>query len=306
MTGSQQNFERGDTAPLNAVRGGSGGPPDRGTQGRSPEGGAGGTGEERTRPTFPPHQAAAAPSNGGHGSRPPAGQPAADQGAAGVPPNAAGAAQSRPGPNGAGESRAGAGITPTGWVVRGLVLVLVSVLSGVLWLMVKPSDTRSASEGPATGQEGPNTEYDFEKYIADEPPNCADHSTMKIADYFERTSCSHVTRALYTTRLSNGERVLTSVVTVLMPDVSSATELERLTTQNATGNIEDLVTAGSQVPEGYPELTHDYGYASTQQERLVVIGESSYFHRSGRDDGRLKHVTSDALQLGAQQDREPG
>lgn len=191
-------------------------------------------------------------------------------------------------------------------MIRGLVLVLVSVFSGVLWLMVKPSDTQSASEDPATRQEGPNTEYDFEKYVADEPANCVDHSTMKIAEYFERTSCSHLTRALYTTRLSNGERVLTSVVTVLMPDASSAVELERLATRNATGNIEDLVSAGSRVPEGYPELSHDYGYDSTQQGRLVVIGESSYFHRSGRDDGRLKHVTSDALQLGPRQDREPG
>lgn len=173
-------------------------------------------------------------------------------------------------------------------------------------MVIKPSDTPSATEDSATRQQGPSTEYDFEKYIADEPPNCVDHSTMKIADYFERTSCSHVTRALYTTRLSNGERVLTSVVTVLMPDASSASELEKLTTQSATGNIEDLVSAGSEVPEGYPELSHDYGYASTQQERLVVIGESSYFHRSGRDDGRLKHVTSDALKLGAQQDRGPG
>lgn len=191
-------------------------------------------------------------------------------------------------------------------MIRGLVLVLVSVLSGVLWLVVKPSDTQSASEDPATRQEGPNTEYDFEKYAGDEPANCADHSTMKIADFFEDTACSHITRALYTTQLPNGERVLTSVVTVLMPDASSAAELEKLATRNATGNIEDLVTAGSRVPEGYPELTHDYGYASTHRERLVVIGESSYFHRSGRDDGRLKHVTSDALQLGAKQDREPG
>nr|WP_207630755.1 MULTISPECIES: hypothetical protein [unclassified Actinopolyspora] len=306
MTGSQQNFERGDTAPLNAVRSDSGGPPDRVTQGRNPEGGAGGPGEERTRPTFPPPQAAAAPANGGHGSRPPGEQPAPGRGAGSGPPNAAGAAQSRPGPDGAGDSRAGTGITPAGWVIRGLVLVLVAVLSGVLWLMVKPSETRSTSESPATQQAGPSTEYDFEKYVADEPANCADNSTAKIAEFFAGTACSHITRALYTTRLHNGERVLTSVVTVLMPDAASAAKLEKLATQNATGNIEDLVTAGSQVPEGYPDLSHDYGYASTHEGRLVVIGESSYFHRSGRDDGRLKHVTSDALKLGARQDREPG
>ncbi|SDP45809.1 hypothetical protein SAMN04487905_104196 [Actinopolyspora xinjiangensis] len=198
-------------------------------------------------------------------------------------------------------------ITPLGWIGRGLVLCAISVVSGLLWLVFQPSappDTTGAEDGQ--GPQRPRTAYEFTEYLSDEPTNCADHSTGKIARFFGETPCEHLTRALYTTQLNNGEKVLTSVVTVLMPDAESAESLERMATRNATGNIEDLVTAGKEVPERYPTLSHDYGYDSTHQGRLVVIGESSYFGRSDSDDGRLKNVTTEALKLGRGQDEQPG
>ncbi|WP_223207967.1 hypothetical protein [Actinopolyspora erythraea] len=212
-----------------------------------------------------------------------------------------GAEASRPRPGGGGSPT-----TPLGWLGRGLVLCAVSVVSGLLWLVFQPSAPPDTTGGEDAGPQQPRTAYEFTEYLSDEPANCADHSTGKIARFFSETPCEHVTRALYTTQLNNGEKVLTSVVTVLMPDAESAESLEKMATRDATGNIEDLVTAGKEVPERYPTLSHDYGYDSTHQGRLVVIGESSYFGRSDSDDGRLKNVTTEALKLGRGQDEQPG
>ncbi len=313
MTGSQQNFERGDTAPLNAIRDGGGTPPDRMRQGWGSGARSEGAAGERTRPAFPlsnqvsPH-AASSPA-AGSGPVPAPGPGPAASGAGLVSPKAGtgtGGEGVPAGPDGGGSPEPG-GVGPTGWLLRALVLCAVSVVSGLLWLAVKPSPPSPPSPAAeSSGTDEPDTEYEFDRYMLDEPSSCAKHSTMKVAEFFASNPCSHATRALYTTRLPNGERVLTSVVTVLMPDQSSATELEELVTRNNTGNIRDLVSAGHEVPEDYPDLTHDYGYASEQRDRLVVIGESSYFHRSDRDDGRLKHVTTEALLLGPDQDRDPG
>ncbi|GAB3555762.1 hypothetical protein J2S53_000297 [Actinopolyspora lacussalsi] len=205
-----------------------------------------------------------------------------------------------------GSGGGGGGITPLGWAKRALLLCAVSVVSGLLWVMIKPSAPPGTSEESTQHAGKPQTAYDFERQLNDEPDNCAEHSTGKIADFFADNPCEHLTRALYTTQLQNGERVLTSVVTVRMPEVDNADRLERMATRNATGNIEDLVTAGRDMPEKYPSLSHDYGYDSLQRQRLVVIGESSYFGRSDSDDGRLKSVTTEALKLGDYQDKNPG
>ncbi|SDK06029.1 hypothetical protein SAMN04487820_10453 [Actinopolyspora mzabensis] len=327
MTGSQQNFERGDTAPLNAVRGGHGGSPERATPAWNGDARSEGAGEERTRPTFPPPERAnhgqpqhprSQPSHPQHsqGAQPPGPAPSGPIPGAGQvsPPsdptrgNAGYGAFGAEVPNGApggGSSASGGGITPLGWAKRALLLCAVSVVSGLLWVVIKPSAPPAPSDDSTTDPGKPRTAYDFAPGLSDEPANCAEHSTGKISDFFADHPCEHLTRALYTTQLENGEKVLTSVVTVRMPDAESAEQLERMATRNATGNIEDLVTAGRDLPEKYPSLSHDYGYDSKQRQRLVVIGESSYFGRSDSDDGRLKNVTTEALKLGAYQDKNP-
>lgn len=193
-------------------------------------------------------------------------------------------------------------ITPFGWLLRAGALVAVSVISGAIWLAVTGDGTEPQPTKPPVGP--PKGKYNFVQYSSEDVASCAEFSTGKIADFFKTHPCEHLTRALYTTTLPTGQKVLTSVVTARMPDAASAAQLNRLTTADGTGNIEDLVTSGREVPDDFPSLKSDYGYHSEQQDRLVVLGESAYF-TSKKDDQQLTGITIDALRFGWPQDSAP-
>ncbi|WP_229679841.1 hypothetical protein [Saccharopolyspora thermophila] len=263
MTGAQANTQR-ETTPLR--RDNSLIRPDRAA-------------EEPTRPAFapPPHQAPAAPPPPPPRTNPPTARQAP------VPPPS------------------GRRITPMGWALRGLGLLAISVLSGLIWLWLKPADDEADAPPPA-----PPMRYDFTPIRREEGfQGCQQVSTNRIREYFRNQECEHLTRALYSTRLPNGDRVLTSVITVLMPDAASAQRLNELTTKDGTGNIRDLVDDGRDGTKGMPKLDDD-AYASGRQDRLVVIGDSAYFDKSTPNkDPALLDVTNEALKLGWPQDRSP-
>lgn len=191
-------------------------------------------------------------------------------------------------------------ITPLGWTARGLGLVAVAVVSGLLWLAMKPSST----EPPEAA--APQTKYDFRLLQQVEGlQGCADVSVGKIKKFLKQHPCQHLTRGLYMTTLPDGHQVLSSVTTVLMPDVASAQQLNALTTKDQTGNIKDLVDEGSIGTEKYPRL-NDHGYASAVQGNLIAIGDSAYFDNSAKgDDERLRDVTGDVLKKAWPQDKGP-
>ncbi|WP_228046346.1 hypothetical protein [Saccharopolyspora montiporae] len=189
-------------------------------------------------------------------------------------------------------------ITPGGWVLRGLALFAVSLISGLLWLVVRPGGDEEAAPPPE-----PQTQHDFQPVHREEAfQGCQQVSTDRIQEFFGDSECEHLTRALYTTTLPDGERALTSVVTVLMPDEATARSLDELTTRDGTGNIRDLVDDGRAGTEEMPPLG-DRAYGSERQGRLVVIGDSAYFDQdTPRKDPTLLQVTQDALNLGQKQD----
>ncbi|MGW5645458.1 hypothetical protein ACWEV3_20685 [Saccharopolyspora sp. NPDC003752] len=192
-------------------------------------------------------------------------------------------------------------ITPTGWLLRGLGLVAISVLSGLIWLMIKPDTDDEAAPPPA---EVPR--YEFVPIHREEAfQGCQNVSTAKIKSFFQKQECAHLTRALYSTKLPDGTRVLTSLVTVLMPDAATAQQLNDLTTKDGTGNIRDLVDDGRDGTKGMPGLDDD-AYASGRQDRLVVIGDSAYFDKNTpHKDPVLLDVTKEALKLGWPQEQTP-
>ncbi|MDI2028430.1 hypothetical protein QFW96_07400 [Saccharopolyspora sp. TS4A08] len=189
-------------------------------------------------------------------------------------------------------------VTPMGWALRGLVLVLVAVVSGLIWSAIKPDDEVAA---PAP----PQLRYDFTLVRKEEAfQGCKGVSTDDIQKYFAKQECDHLTRALYTTTLPDGRRVLTSVITVLMPTPQVAGQLNELTTKDGTGNIRDLVDDERDGTKDMPDLD-DAAYASGRQDRLVVIGDSAFFGKSSKKDPALSDVTNEALKLGWPQDQAP-
>ncbi|QUH06353.1 hypothetical protein HUO13_29810 [Saccharopolyspora erythraea] len=193
-------------------------------------------------------------------------------------------------------------VTPMGWLLRVAGLCAVAVISGLLWIALKPG----SEPEPQAQDTAPRTKYQFAPVTKEDAfQGCKSISTSRIAQFFARQECDHLTRALYTTTLPDGDKVLTSVVTVLMPNPQSATELNELTTKNNTGNIKDLVEDGRQAEKNFPDL-NDHAYASQRQDRLVVIGDSAYIGRkTPAKDPALLEVTKDALQLGRPQDQAP-
>lgn len=193
------------------------------------------------------------------------------------------------------------------WVVRGLALFGVSVLSGLLWLALKPGSPEQNPDDQANAAPPPG-KYDFRPIQREEGyQGCEDVSNGQIRDFFAQRQCGHLTRALYQTTLPTGDKVLTSVITVLMPDPASAAQLNDKTTKDNTGNVSDLVDSKRDGTEGFPRLSDD-GYFSEQQDRLVVIGDSAYFSKPGpkgnKTDPVLVDVTRDALRLGWPQDKD--
>lgn len=205
-------------------------------------------------------------------------------------------------PGFAGGSGTGPGkLSPTGWLLRGLGLVAISVVSGLLWLAIKP-----APEEPPEEPGQPELKYTFNQVMRVEGgvQGCQRLSSDKIAEYFEEHECEHLSRALYSTLTPTGERVLTSVITVLMPDEQSAQQLNQLATQDNTGNVRDLVDDNNLGTEGLPRL-NDKAYASDQQGRLVVIGDSAYYDKKTPEkDPQLVDITKEALKLGWPQERD--
>ncbi|MFR9730766.1 hypothetical protein ACL03H_16200 [Saccharopolyspora sp. MS10] len=200
---------------------------------------------------------------------------------------------------------AGTSITPVGWALRGLVLVGVAVVSGLVWMLIQPSGPTEEEAAQDPGKPGtPTTQNQFTVELREEgQQGCANVSTGKIKEFFGDYGCEHLTRALYTTTLPDGQRVLTSVVTVRMADSGAAAQLNELVTRDNTGNVMDLVSAGRDLPDDFPGLSSDVGYYSEQQDRLVVVGESGYFSQPDNyEDQRLTEVTRDALRLGWPQD----
>ena len=190
-------------------------------------------------------------------------------------------------------------VSPAGWLGRGLALVAVAVASGALWLAVKPGGQDDSQQA-----QGPTTKNQFASVMTvNGDQGCAQVSEGKIKKFFAKHPCQHLTRALYTTQLPNGQKVLTSVNTVLMSDPNAAAQLNSTATSDHTGNIKDLVDQRAPGTEHYPKLD-DNGYASQTQGAMVAIGDSAYFGEKTSDkDPQLTEITKDALNLAWKQNQ---
>ncbi|MFI9817510.1 hypothetical protein [Saccharothrix variisporea] len=192
---------------------------------------------------------------------------------------------------------------PSGWWLKGLGLVGVAVVSGLVWLVVMPKGDSGTT--PTTTSTAPTGEFSFAR--APQAPeavldsSCAPHAYGKAKEYFTTTPCQQLSRSLYTVS-AGGKQVLVSVVVVKMADDKAATDLKKFLDGDNTGNLYDLSREGVAKVPGGPDWVAHGEYASTVRGRELVIVESDFYgatKTAERDRKLLDRISNDALRLGS-------
>ncbi|WAL63726.1 hypothetical protein ORV05_22310 [Amycolatopsis cynarae] len=180
-----------------------------------------------------------------------------------------------------------------GYLFKGLGLVAVAVVSGLIWWLI-----RHEPAAPAPVAQGPAKTFAFT--IAEGPvatTDCPGKSTDDIKKFFGTHPCQQLGRALFTTT-AGGARALVSVAVVTMPDADQAQQLKTLVDTDGTGNVTDLVRDGTAKISGAPKLSSGK-YASRLSATKVVIVLADFFD-GHKDDTQLARLSSEALDLAPQ------
>ncbi|MCE7007621.1 hypothetical protein LWC34_33080 [Kibdelosporangium philippinense] len=189
------------------------------------------------------------------------------------------------------------------YVLKGLGLVGVAVVSGMLWWLIQQSGNAPDTSSLSTSTPQPTTKFKFVKHEQVAEPvrdsNCARVSYSKVQDFFEKKPCTEVIRELYTTNV-DGKKVFSSVAVVRMSSSADAAELKKLTETNGTGNVNDLVKDGRVKVAGLASLGNG-AFAAKISGNDVIIVESDIEGGSKKgDDAKLEEISTDALAFGEQ------
>jgi hypothetical protein len=137
--------------------------------------------------------------------------------------------------------------------------------------------TTSAAPEPVGPQPGDRTVLDGRAFTREQvqvDDTCVGNSYGDVADFFERTDCAGLARALWSTDVS-GRTVVVAVSSVEMGDPGGARDLRDLADRNGSGNVSDLLREGVTYP-GAPDGLSGAEYASAAQGPLVTIVETSW------------------------------
>lgn len=191
------------------------------------------------------------------------------------------------------------------WLLRGLGLLAVAVLSGVVWWYVQGEDTPEGSSG-ATDTPVTQTMDGFSFVVHDKVPQprldstCDQHSYGKVKKFFQRNPCEQLARALYVTRTEDGRKAYVSVSVVRMSSNEKAAQLRAMADRNGTGNVNDLVKEGIVEIRSLNALNGG-GYSAVQQGQNVIIVEADFLpadDRGDRDEPLLDRVCRAAVLIG--------
>lgn len=186
---------------------------------------------------------------------------------------------------------------PQGNAIKGGALLAVAVLSGLVWWLIRHDDAgeqEAAAAPPATAGE-----FAFQPTARPVTgADCAGNSYGQIKTWFAEHPCTSLSRSLHITE-SGGTRALVSVSVVTMPAPETAQQLKTITDTDDTGNVTDLVKAGSANIPGAPKVAEGE-YTSKVTGSTVTIVEANLFDGK-KDDVLLKRITADAVRLGEQQ-----
>lgn len=187
------------------------------------------------------------------------------------------------------------------YVLKGLGLLLVAVLSGMLWWLIQQGGNQPQSTGGGNTPAPQQTKFKFVKHEQITEPvqdsNCESNSYEKVKQFFAKKPCTRMVRELYMTTV-DGKTVYSSVAMVRMPNAADAQELKALTEQDGTGNVTDLVRSGRVKVPGVKSLSSG-AFAAKVDGNDVIIVESDFEGGSTKaDEAKLDEVSNEALVMG--------
>ncbi|PWW25260.1 hypothetical protein JD79_04459 [Geodermatophilus normandii] len=158
--------------------------------------------------------------------------------------------------------------------------------------------TTSAAPEPVGPQPGDRTVLDGRAFTLEQvqvDDTCVGNSYGDVADFFERTDCAGLARALWSTDVG-GRTVVVAVSSVQMGDAGGARELRDLADRNGSGNVSDLLREGVTYP-GAPDGLSGAEYASAVEGPRVTIVETSWVAPGAAGTADLDLVASTGLGL---------
>ncbi len=122
--------------------------------------------------------------------------------------------------------------------------------------------------------------------------SCSGRAYGAVADYFERSDCAGLSRALWTAETEGGWAIV-SLARVTMPDAASARALQGLADTDGSGNVSDLLREGVRV-DGAPEKLSRAEYASGQDGPVVTIVETAWIDADARGGAKTLDTLAEA------------
>nr|CEL16764.1 Proline-rich protein BstNI subfamily 1 [Kibdelosporangium sp. MJ126-NF4]CTQ92006.1 Proline-rich protein BstNI subfamily 1 [Kibdelosporangium sp. MJ126-NF4] len=184
------------------------------------------------------------------------------------------------------------------YVLKGLGLVLVAVVSGMLWWLIQQGGNTTSSSDDTGGTTKPKTKYEFVKHEQVAQPvrdsNCVNASYNDVKKFFEKNPCVQLTRELYVLTV-DGRKAYTSVAVVRMRTPAEAQQLLQMTEADNTGNVNDLVREGRVKVPGLKSLSKNNGFANKIDGNDVIIVESDFENGKKEDEIKLDDISQDAL-----------
>jgi hypothetical protein len=184
------------------------------------------------------------------------------------------------------------------WILRGLGLLAVAVISGLVWWYIN-DDTKPVGLSTQPTTSAKTGQFEFKP--AEQAPqprrdsSCAEHAYGDIQKFFKSTPCEALTRALYTTVADDGRKVYTNVSVVRMRNTDDAAHLRELTDKDGTGNVSDLVKDGTVKLPPLKNLAGGGGYKAVQHDTNVIIVESDFDPAAKRADKTKDEAILDAI-----------
>lgn len=187
-------------------------------------------------------------------------------------------------------------------IVAAWLVVSIAVLGFLLLVRgPKSNHTSASSTGGASASSSqsapasPNSSplpAGWVKQAADDQTDCAAHSYGQVHAFFAKTPCAALHRLLATTN-QGGRQVIVASYVVHFATPQQAASYNALVTADGTGDVNNLLSEGAQIPGG-PSKLPNAAFASRQSGSTIQVAEAAF--ASGPSDSGNATLKSVAAQ----------